>query len=120
VRERRAREDSIARRNVKRLSDAGVSIAVGTEAGNPGTFHGPSMYRELEILQEAGLTPMQALVASTRTAADAMGRADSVGTLERGKFADLLVLEADPAADVRNVQRLRLVMKGGFVWRQHR
>jgi imidazolonepropionase-like amidohydrolase len=120
VRERRAREDSIARRNVKRLSDAGVSIAVGTDAGNPGTFHGPSMYRELEILQEAGLTPMQALVASTRTAADAMGRADSVGTLERGKFADLLVLEADPAADVRNVQRLRLVMKGGFVWRQHR
>jgi imidazolonepropionase-like amidohydrolase len=113
--ERRVREDSIARRNVKRLSEAGVSIAVGTDAGNPGTFHGPAIYRELEILQEAGLSPMQVLVAATRTAADAMGRADSVGTLERGKYADLLVLDADPTADVRNVQRLRLVMKGGFV-----
>jgi imidazolonepropionase-like amidohydrolase len=118
--ERRAREDSIARRNVKRLSDAGVSIAVGTDAGNPGTFHGPSIYRELAILQDAGLTPMQVLVAATRTAADAMGRADSVGTLERGKYADLLVLDADPTADVRNVQRLRVVLKGGFAWHRSR
>jgi imidazolonepropionase-like amidohydrolase len=118
--ERRVRQDSIARRNVKRLSEAGISIAVGTDAGNPGTFHGPSIYRELEILQEAGLSPMQVLVAATRTAADAMGRADSVGTLERGKYADLLVLDADPTADVRNVQRLRLVMKGGFAQRPAR
>ena len=63
---------------------------------------------------------MQVLVAATRTAADAMGRADSVGTLERGKYADLLVLDADPTADVRNVQRLRLVMKGGLVQRPAR
>lgn len=120
VRERRAREDSIARRNVKRLADAGVAIAVGTDAGNPGTFHGPAIYRELEILQEAGLTPMQVLIAATRTAADAMGRLDSVGTLEPGKAADLLVLDADPTADVRNVQRLRLVMKAGSVWWRRR
>jgi imidazolonepropionase-like amidohydrolase len=118
VRERRAREDSIARANLRRLSNAGIAIAAGTDAGNPGTFHGPSIYRELEILQEAGLTPMQVLVAATRTAADAMGRVDSVGTLQRGKAADLLVLDGDPTADVRNVQRLRLVMKGGVVWRR--
>jgi imidazolonepropionase-like amidohydrolase len=61
---------------------------------------------------------MQVLVAATRTAADAMGRVDSVGTLQRGKAADLLVLDGDPTAVVRNVQRLRLVMKGGVVWRR--
>jgi imidazolonepropionase-like amidohydrolase len=117
-RERSAREDTIAMANAKRLADAGVVVAVGTDAGNPGTFHGPSIYSELEILQAAGLTPMQVLVAATRNAADAMNRVDQVGTLERGKAADLLVLDADPVADVRNVQRVRLVMKGGKVWKK--
>ncbi|MGH7631922.1 MAG: amidohydrolase family protein [Gemmatimonadales bacterium] len=120
LRARRAREDSIAMANAKRLADARVAVAVGTDAGNPGTFHGPSIYRELEILQSAGLTPMQVLVAATRTAAEAMGRADQVGTLEPGKAADLLVLDADPTADVRNVRRVRLVMKGGVVWSRGR
>jgi imidazolonepropionase-like amidohydrolase len=120
VRERREREDSIARQNARRLSNSGVAIAVGTDAGNPGTFHGPSIHRELEILQESGLTPMQVLVAATRTAADAMGRLNEIGTLERGKLADLLVLDADPLADVRNLQRLRLVMRGGVAWHRRR
>jgi imidazolonepropionase-like amidohydrolase len=106
--------------NAKRLADASVAVAVGTDAGNPGTFHGPSIYRELEILQSAGMSPMQVLVAATRTAAEAMGRADQVGTIEAGKAADLLVLDADPTADVRNVQRIRLVMKGGAVWTRGR
>ncbi len=120
-REQSAREDTIAMANAKRLADAGVAVAVGTDAGNPGTFHGPSIYREMEVLQDAGLTPMQVIVAATRTAADAMGRADRLGTLEAGKAADLLMLDADPAADVRNVGRVRLVMKGGVVWaRDHR
>jgi imidazolonepropionase-like amidohydrolase len=112
-----ARQDTVALRNVKRLADAGVAIAVGTDAGNPGTFHGPSIYRELDLLQDAGLTPMQIIVAATRTAADAMGRLKQVGTIQAGKAADLLVLDADPTADVRNVRRIRMVMKGGVVWR---
>ncbi len=120
ARERSARDDTVAMANAKRLADAGVAVAVGTDAGNPGTFHGPSIYREMEILQGAGLTPMQVLVAATRTAASAMGRADQVGTLEPGKAADLLVLDADPLSDVRNVQRVRLVMKGGVVWTRKR
>jgi imidazolonepropionase-like amidohydrolase len=120
AREQSAREDTIAIRNAKRLVDAGVAVAVGTDAGNPGTFHGPSIYHELEILQHAGFTPMQVIVAATRTAADAMGRADRIGTLESGKAADLLVLDADPAADVRNVRQVRLVMKGGVIWTRGR
>ncbi len=119
-RERSAREDTVAMANAKRLADAGVAVAVGTDAGNPGTFHGPAIYREMEILQSAGMSPMQVLVAATRTAAAAMGRADQVGTLEKGKAADLLVLDADPTADVRNVRRVRMVMKGGTVWSRGR
>ncbi|HET8624720.1 MAG TPA: amidohydrolase family protein [Gemmatimonadales bacterium] len=120
AREGSAREDTVAMANAKRLADAGVILAVGTDAGNPGTFHGPSIYRELELLQAAGLTPMQILVAATRNAANAMGRLDRLGTLERGKAADLLVLDADPVLDVRNVQRVRMVMKGGVVRRLQR
>ncbi|HEU5170965.1 MAG TPA: amidohydrolase family protein, partial [Gemmatimonadales bacterium] len=112
-RARIAREDSLALVNAKRLHDAGVAVAIGTDAGNPGTFHGPSIYREMELLQSAGLTPLEVLVAATRTAADAMGLAGEVGTLEAGKAADLLILDADPTADVRNVQRIRAVLKGG-------
>jgi len=115
-----AREDTVAMRNAKRLVDAGVAVAVGTDAGNPGTFHGPSIYHEMETLQRAGVTPARVLVAATRTAADAMGRLEQTGTLEAGKAADLLVLDADPTADVRNVQRIRLVMKGGVVWTRGR
>ncbi len=118
AREQTAKEGAIAMANAKRLADAGVALAVGTDAGNPGTFHGPAIHYELEMLQRAGLTPMQVVVAATRTAAEAMGRADSVGTVEQGKAADLLVLDADPTADVRNVQRVRLVMKGGVIWKR--
>jgi len=104
--------------NAKRLHDEGVSVAVGTDAGNPGTFHGPSIYRELELLQETGLKPMEVLVAATSTAALAMGRQAEVGTLERGKAADLLILGADPSVDIRNVQELRWVVKGGVFWKR--
>jgi imidazolonepropionase-like amidohydrolase len=88
---------------------------MGTDAGNPLTLHGPSVYAEMEAMQAAGMTPMQVLVASTRTAAEAMGRAKDFGTIEKGKLADLLLLEADPAADIRNMRRLRTVVRGGEV-----
>ena len=99
--------------NAERAQEAGVTVAVGTDAGNPGTLHGPSIYRELVLLHEAGLSPMEVLVAATRNAARAMGRETEVGTLEPGKAADLVALSADPLEDVRNYQRVRWVMKGG-------
>ena len=103
--------------NAKRLSDAGVAIAVGTDAGNPGTLHGPSIYREMELLQQAGLQPIEVLIAATRTASMAMGRQDEVGTIQAGKAADLVALSADPTIDIRNVRRIRWVMKGGALVR---
>lgn len=103
-------------RNVRRMRDAGVPIAVGTDAGNPGTAHGPSLYRELEALQSAGMSPAEVFASTTIVAARAMGRAADVGTIEAGKLADLIVLEANPLADIANARRVRLVMKGGALY----
>ena len=101
--------------NAKRVQEAGITLAVGTDAGNPGTLHGPSIYRELQLLSEAGLAPMELLVDVTRNGARAMGWERQIGTLEAGKAADLVALDADPLADVRNYQRVRWVMKGGVI-----
>jgi imidazolonepropionase-like amidohydrolase len=107
------RRIEIGLQNAKRLHDAGVAIAVGTDAGNPGTLHGPSIYREMELLQEAGLAPMDVLVAATKIGARAMGREHELGTVEEGKLADLVLLDADPTQDIANARRVRWVMKGG-------
>jgi imidazolonepropionase-like amidohydrolase len=101
--------------NTRRLAEAGVPLAMGTDAGNPGTLHGPSVYREMELMVEAGLSPMAVLVASTRTGAAALGRDADVGTIEAGKAADMVALRADPTVDIRNVQQVVWVMKGGLV-----
>lgn len=99
--------------NLKRLQAADVRIAAGTDAGNIGTLHGPAIHRELELMAEAGLTPAEVLRAATAGGAAVMGRTDDFGTVEPGKIADLLVLDADPLADVRHLRRIHLVVKGG-------
>lgn len=101
--------------NLKRVHDAGIPVVMGSDAGNPLTLHGPSVYREMEAMASAGLSPMAVLVASTRNGARAMGR-DDIGTLERGKLADLVVLDANPLTDIANVRRISLVVRGGKVW----
>ncbi len=88
---------------------------MGTDAGNPLTLHGPSVYWEMASMQEAGMSPMEVLVAATRNGARTMGRERDLGTLEVGKLADLVVLTADPTADIGNVQRVRFVMRGGVI-----
>jgi imidazolonepropionase-like amidohydrolase len=115
ARERLARGRRTMLANLKRVHDAGIPVVMGTDAGNPLTLHGPSVYREMEAMVEAGMTPMQVLVASTRNGARAMGR-DDLGTLEPGKVADLVVLDADPLASVGNLRRVALVARGGEIW----
>jgi imidazolonepropionase-like amidohydrolase len=101
--------------NLKRVFDAGIPIAMGTDAGNPLTLHGPSVYAEMEAMQASGLTPMQVLVASTRGGALAMGVEKSTGTVEKGKDADLLVISADPTRDISNLRRVKFVSRAGVV-----
>jgi imidazolonepropionase-like amidohydrolase len=98
--------------NLKRVHDAGIPVALGTDAGNPLTLHGASVFMELEAMQAAGLAPQDVLVAATRNAAQAAGL-DSVGTVTAGSVADLVVLDADPLADIRNVRRIALVVRRG-------
>jgi imidazolonepropionase-like amidohydrolase len=99
--------------NLKRVSKAGIPVAMGTDAGNPLTLHGPSVYAEMEAMQAAGLSPMEVIVAATRGGSLAMGAAEVGGTLEKGKSADLIVVEADPTKDVANIRKLRSVMRAG-------
>jgi imidazolonepropionase-like amidohydrolase len=101
--------------NLKRVADAGIPIAMGTDAGNPLTLHGPAVYAEMEAMQASGLTPMQVLTASTRGGSLAMGLEDVTGTIEKGKSADLVVLSADPTKDIANLRKIRFVMRAGVL-----
>jgi imidazolonepropionase-like amidohydrolase len=106
----------IAAANLKRLAAAGVAIAAGTDAGNIGTLHGPSIFRELRLMADAGLTPAQVLAAATAGGARVMGRENDLGTVAPGKLADLLILDRDPLADVGNLEAIHRVIKGGRVY----
>ena len=100
---------------VKTMHDAGVQIALGTDAGTANVPMGWGVHHELELYVEAGLTPMEAIVAATATSAGRMppvGEAD-FGTLEAGKVADLVVLNADPLLDIRNTLEIDQVMRLG-------
>jgi imidazolonepropionase-like amidohydrolase len=108
-------QERVMSENLKKVAAAGIPIAMGTDAGNPFTLHGPSVYAEMEAMQAAGLSAMDVLVASTRGGAQAMGRQADLGTVEKGKLADLLVLGADPTADIKNLRRLLWVVRGGVM-----
>jgi imidazolonepropionase-like amidohydrolase len=112
---RTAARESVAAANLLAVAHAGIPIAMGTDAGNPLTLHGVSVYAEMEAMQRAGLPARDVLVAATRGSAAAMGREKELGTVEKGKLADLLVVAADPAADIANLRRLRYVVRGGVV-----
>jgi imidazolonepropionase-like amidohydrolase len=103
-------------RNLTRMRAAGIPIAMGTDAGNPGTAHGPSVYREMEAMQAAGMPAGEVFASATSIAARAMGRERDIGSLEAGKLADLVLLEGDPTADIANARRVRLVMRGGATY----
>lgn len=95
----------------------GVRVATGTDAVADNVPHGCNA-QELELLTTVGLTPMQAIVAATRTAAEVLDMADAIGFLARGKYADLLLVDGDPLADIRLLQqpeKIQMVMKGGRV-----
>ena len=101
--------------NLKKVWDAGITVAMGTDAGNIGTLHGPSVFREMELMVRAGLTPLQVLRSATMNGARVMGMERDLGRIAPGQLADLVVLDADPLADVNNASRVRSVMKDGWL-----
>ena len=103
-----------ANRNLKTLSEAGVSIGLGTDSGiNLGQWQGFFEHMELEMMVKAGLTPMQALVAGTGGAAHVWRLEQNLGTIQAGKQADLLVLSANPLTDIRNTRQIDSIWIGG-------
>jgi imidazolonepropionase-like amidohydrolase len=105
-----------ANRNLKILSDGGVTIAMGTDSGaanNPGRWQGYFEQVEVEYMVKAGMTPMQAIVAATGGAARAMKLDSELGTIQPGKQADLLVLNTNPLDDIRNTRRIHSVWIAG-------
>lgn len=99
--------------NLRKLYEAGIPIVVGTDAGNPGTLHGISIFDEMEMMQEAGITPEDLLVMATKNGAMAMRRLADFGTLEKDKLANLILLEEDPSNDISNMRSITHVMIKG-------
>jgi imidazolonepropionase-like amidohydrolase len=105
-----------AMENLKRLQEAGVTIAMGTDAGNIGTLHGPSIHREMKMMMESGLTPLEVLRSATVNGARALGLAEQAGEVEAGRLADLVILDADPLEDIGNLTKVYRTIKGGVVY----
>ena len=104
--------------NLRRFVSAGGKVALGTDySGAPKTFQLGMPMLELELMQESGMTPMQIIVASTKNAAHVCNLDRSLGTLERGKAADVLVVNGDPMQDIHAFGNVRLVIHSGVVIR---
>lgn len=108
----------VALKNLKTLEDAGVTIATGTDAGNIGTIHGPAIFREFQLMKKAGLTPLQILQSTTVNAAKTFGGpiGARIGTIEPGKLADLVILNANPLDDISHASEIDAVMKNGVLY----
>lgn len=102
----------VAMANVKALNDRGVRIAMGTDTGPPARFQGYFEHMEMQMMVDAGMSPIEVIRASTGVAADCMGMGD-IGTLEPGKWGDLIVLDANPAEDIANSKTITSVWIAG-------
>ena len=103
---------TMALKNLKRLADSGVKYGFGTDSGPPARFQGYFEQLELELMTAAGLTPMQVITAATKSSAEFLGARD-LGTLERGKWADLIVLSKNPLEDIKNTRSIESVYIAG-------
>jgi len=106
----------IARANTKRAHKMGVNIFCGTDSGGPGGLHGAVVPREIEIINECGLTPMQSIQAATRDAAACIGQSANLGTVEKGKLADVIVVAGNPLRDISDLRKIDLVVRDGVVF----
>lgn len=100
----------VAQENLKRLHEAGGVVVVGTDQSL-----GPAVHRELSLLVEGGISPLDAITMATRNGAVFLGRERDLGTIEEGKLADLVLLHADPAENIENAKKIHAVIKAGVV-----
>jgi imidazolonepropionase-like amidohydrolase len=104
----------IAKRNLKKIYDAGILVALGTDSGaTPIRVQGFAEHVELELMVQAGLTPLQAITVATKNGAQLLRISDQYGTLESGKKANFIVLTKDPSQEITNTKTIRAVWKNG-------
>lgn len=108
--------DSISMANLKILSDAGVLIATGTDAGNIGTMHASSYLAELQAMQQSGMNNWQILAASTLNGAKVLGKQNELGSVNVGKKANLVLLDANPIDNIENVTKINRIINKGVVF----
>ena len=108
----------VALPNLKKLEDDGVTIAAGTDAGNIGTIHGPALFREFQLMKQAGLTNLQILRCATANAAQLFGgeAGAHIGKIDNGYFADLVILKSNPVDDIAHASDIDTVIKNGVVY----
>src|SRR5260370_31956047 len=93
-----------------KMQAAGVRVMAGTDIAAPNVFPGSSLHDDLSFLVKADLSPMQALQAATRNPAELLGKLQTQGTIEQGKFADLLLLDPDPLTHIVNTKKIRALI----------
>jgi len=103
------------KRNVKKLADAGVLVAAGTDAPYPGVFQGEAIHHELELLVEAGMTPLQAIRTATHNAAQMMHAEQEWGSLQAGRLANLVIVAGNPAARISDTRKIEMVILSGKI-----
>jgi imidazolonepropionase-like amidohydrolase len=91
-----------------------VKIAFGTDSGV--SAHGENA-REFGYMVEAGMPPIEAVLSATRNASDLLGASDRVGSIQKGRFADIIAVDGDPLKDISEMRRVRFVMKGGVIYK---
>ena len=106
---------SCLKKTFKKLHNAGVKIAAGTDSGTPGVVIGKGLHKELELMVEAGISPMEAIVAGTRNAANNLGRTGELGIIASGNLADIIAVSGDPLRDIRHTRAIKLVIKDGKI-----
>jgi len=102
-----------AKKNLKKLADAGVKFGFGTDTGPPGRFPGYFEHLEMEFMADAGLTPAQIIGAATKSSAEFLGVSKTMGTLERGKWADFVVMGKNPLANIKNTRSVEQTWVAG-------
>jgi hypothetical protein len=100
---------------IRRLAARGGKVVAGSDAAASPTVPGAALHQELELLVEAGLSPMQAIQAATKHPAELFRQGYKLGTVEPAKLADLVILDGDPLADIRNLGKIHIVLKNGTV-----
>jgi len=103
----------VLRENLRRIVEAGIPVAMGTDTGVPGVLAGIASQMELVLYVESAMSPLQALAAATTLAAELIGQGEHMGSISPTKYADLVVLESDPLQDIRNISDIWAVMIGG-------